>query len=141
MKRLSILIADAAPEICWLVARWLRSHHLTCVHSAKEALLASRLLRFDLVVSDLNLRNEAGQPVLEIFRENQPGIRQIALCPPETFWPAALVFERAITLGADSVLMKPVSERKFLLALRACWHDRASEQPSDVRPACRATQG
>ena len=123
MKRLSILIADAAPELCWQIRRWLPTHHTTCVHSTKEAMNASRLLRFELVVGDTHMPNSSGVHLFEVVKQRQPWARLLALTRPDILGTTHQAFRRPMQLGAHAVAMKPIHERQFMLALRACWND------------------
>jgi CheY-like chemotaxis protein len=75
MHRLSILIADRTPEYCAHVSRWLREHDITCVHSTAEALSATRLLHFDVVVSACLPDDVPGKDAIRSLKQRQPWTR------------------------------------------------------------------
>ncbi len=141
MKRLSILIADETPELCWQIRRWLPTHLTTCVHSASEAINASRLLRFELVVGDTHMPSLSGVHLFEGVKQRQPWVRLLALTRADASVAPHLAFRRPIQLGAHAVVMKPIHERQFMLALRACWNDAANADPTLPVPTMSLESG
>lgn len=141
MKRLSILIADQAPDLCWQLARWLHPHHVTCVQSVHEATTASRLLRFDLIVADVQMKGFSGGLLLDEIKPRQSSARLLVLVPEVASEPTGVFFDRMMERGADAVLSKPFREPQFLLAVRACWHDRpGAGQPLSRRALCGTSE-
>lgn len=123
MQRLSILIADRTPEYCALIARWLRCHDTTWVNSTTEALGATGLLHFDVVISATTSDDPSGVEAIRVLKRRQPWARLLAVVPETEADRVRREFSRAIRAGADAVVRRRVEEREFLLALRACWHD------------------
>ena len=123
MKRLSILIADRTPEYCAHISRWIREHDTTCVHSTAEALSASRLLHFDVVVSACLSDDVAGTATIRALKQRQPWTRLLAVVNEPSDERVRWEFNRVIRAGADAAVRRSIDERQFLLALRACWHD------------------
>jgi len=123
MNRLSILIADRTPEYCAHISRWLREHDTTCVHSAAEALSATRLLHFDVVVSACLSDDVAGTDSIRALKRRQPWTRLLAVVDEPGDDRVRGEFNRVIRAGADAAVRRSIDEKQFLLALRACWHD------------------
>ena len=123
MKRLSILIADRTPEYCAHISRWIREHDTTCVHSTAEALSASRLLHFDVVVSACLSDDVAGTATIRALKQRQPWTRLLAVVSEPSDERVRWEFNRVIRAGADAAVRRSIDEKQFRLALRACWHD------------------
>jgi len=118
MRRLSILIADDAPDICSLLSLWLRGHHHVCVHSGADAL---KLLHFDLVITDIHMPDMSGLNVIRRLKQRQPWVRVVAISGGSRFSSADDYLMPAIEGGADAAVMKPFSEDRLLGAVRTCW--------------------
>lgn len=110
MNRLSILVADDAPDVCALLAHWLRNHHTACVTSGSEALTALSLLHFDLVITDVLMPDISGLDVIRELKKTQPGIKVLAISGGGRFVSAADCAAQAKEIGADDVLLKPFDE-------------------------------
>jgi len=123
MNRLSILIADRTPEYCAHLSRWVREHDTTCAHSIAEAVSASRLLRFDVVVSGSLADDVVGTAAIRSMKLRQPWSRMLAVVSAPADERIRWEFSRALQAGADAAVRRSVDEKQFLLALRACWHD------------------
>jgi len=136
MHRLSILIADRTPEYCAHVSRWLREHDITCVHSTAEALSATRLLHFDVVVSACLPDDVPGKDAIRSLKQRQPWTRLLAVVNEPRDERVRWEFNRVIRAGADAAVRRSIDERQFLLALRACWHD---VPPRNVPASARTT--
>jgi CheY-like chemotaxis protein len=128
MKRLSILIADRTPEYCAQVSRWLHAHDTTCVHSTDEALSATGLLQFDVVVSATLSDDLDGTDAIRKLKQRQRWTRLLAVINEKDDDQVRREFGRAIRAGADAAVRRSIDEKQFLLAFRACWHD--------VPPSC-----
>ena len=110
MKKLSILIADDSPQVCSLLARWLKFHSTACVHTGTDALAALSLLHFDLIISDILMPNLDGLEVIRTLRATQPWVKILAISGGGRFANAADCMSKAKEAGADEVLLKPFDE-------------------------------
>lgn len=133
MKKLSILIADDAPDVCSLLSIWLRAHHTACVHSGEDALAALTLLHFDLVVTDLHMPDVSGLEIIQRLKQTQPWVRVLAISGGNRFTPASSSLAQAEELGVDGVLTKPFGEEQLLAAVRASWLRQMEHDPSADR--------
>jgi DNA-binding NtrC family response regulator len=133
MKRLSILIAHEIPETCVRLSGWLRAHHTASVHSARDAMSASRLLHFDVVVNAMDLSQRSHLAAIQGIKRHQPWLRLLTIMGEsyEASRPARSAY--AMHQGANAVLFHPFSERQLLLALRACWNDSVVPVRCDPR--------
>src|SRR5262245_49127132 len=132
MKKLSILIADDAPEVCSLLAHWLRSHHTACVHSGADALTALTLLHFDLVITDVHMPDISGLDVIQRLKRSQPWVKILAISGGSRYLSAVAGIEQATALGADGVILKPFDEERLLMRVDACWSDSREASSSVV---------
>ena len=133
MKKLSILIADDAPEVCSLLSRWLRAHHTACVHSGADALTAITLLHFDLIITDIHMPDVSGLDVIRRVKESQPWVKVLAISGGSRYLSAAAGVDRAAEIGADGIILKPFDEERLLMRVNACWETQSSaatEAPS-----------
>ena len=121
MKKLSILIADDAPDVCSLLAHWLRLHHTACVYSGADALTALSLLHFDLVITDIHMPDVSGLDVIRRLKESQPWVKILAISGGSRYLSAASGVEQASDIGADGVLLKPFDGERLLMRVKACW--------------------
>ena len=129
MKKLSILIADDAPEICSLLSHWLRAHHTACVHSGADALTAITLLHFDLVITDIHMPDVSGFEVIRQLKKSQPWVKVLAISGGSRYLSAAAGVDQAADIGADGVVLKPFNEERLLMRVKACWE--TSNEPTD----------
>ncbi len=118
MKKLSILIADDAPDVCSLLTHWLRGHHTACVHSGSEALTALSLLHFDLVITDILMPDVSGLDVIRRLKQSQPWVKVLAISGGGRFVNAADCTAQAKEIGADDVLLKPFDETQLQQRVR-----------------------
>ncbi len=125
MKRLSILVAHEVPEACARLSWWLRAHHTACVHSARDAISASRLLHFDVVVSAMDLSLRPHLAAIQGIKRQQPWLRLLTVMGESYAESRRARSTDAMQQGANAILFHPFSERQLLLALRACWNDEA----------------
>jgi CheY-like chemotaxis protein len=121
MKKLSILIADDAPEVCSLLAHWLRAHHTACVHSGADALTAITLLHFDLIITDIHMPDVSGLDVIRRVKESQPWVKVLAISGGSRYLSATAGVDRAAEIGADGIILKPFDEERLLMRVNACW--------------------
>jgi CheY-like chemotaxis protein len=127
MQKLSILIADDAPEVCSLLSHWLRKHHTACVHSGKDALTALNLLQFDLVITDIHMPDVSGLDVISQLKKTQPWVKVLAISGGGRYLTAAAGVAQASELGADGVILKPFDEERLMARIKACWDDSKFE--------------
>jgi CheY-like chemotaxis protein len=113
MKKLSILVADDAPDVCSLLTHWLRNHHTACVHSGADALTALSLLHFDLVITDVLMPDVSGLDVIRRIKQTQPWVKVLAISGGGRFMNAADCTAQAREIGADEVLLKPFDENQL----------------------------
>src|SRR5688572_24772834 len=121
MKKLSILIADDAPEVCSLLAHWLRAHHTARVYSGADALSALSLLHFDLVITDIHMPDVSGLEVIRRLKESQPWVKILAISGGSRYLSAASGVDQASDIGADGVLLKPFDGERLLMRVKSCW--------------------
>jgi two-component system, OmpR family, response regulator len=126
MKKLSILIVDDAPDVCSLLAHWLRAHHTACVYSGADALTAVTLLHFDLVITDIHMPDISGFDVIRRLKETQPWVKVLAISGGSRYLSAAAGIAQATDIGVDGVILKPFDEERLLTRVKACW-----ETPSE----------
>lgn len=127
MKKLSILIADDAPDVCSLLSHWLRAHHTACVNSGADALTAISLLHFDLVITDIHMPDISGLDVIRRLKESQPWVKILAISGGSRYLSAATGIAQATDIGADGVILKPFDEERLLMRVRACWENSNEE--------------
>ena len=121
MKKLSILIADDAPDVCSLLSHWLRAHHTACVYSGADALSALTLLHFDLVITDIHMPDVSGFDVIRRLKATQPWVKVLAISGGSRYLSASAGVNQAAELGADGVILKPFNEERLLMRVKACW--------------------
>src|SRR5688500_11253911 len=135
MKKLSILIADDAPEVCTLLAHWLRAHHTACVYSGADALTAVTLLHFDLVITDIHMPDVSGLDVIRRLKQSQPWVKILAISGGSRYLTAAAGIDQAVDIGVDGVILKPFDEERLLMRVRACWENSPVEAPLLPQPS------
>jgi CheY-like chemotaxis protein len=121
MQKLSILIADDAPEVCSLLSHWLRGHHTACVNNGADALAAITLLHFDLIITDIHMPDVSGLDVIRRVKESQPWVKVLAISGGSRYLNAAAGAARAAEIGADGIILKPFDEERLLTRVKACW--------------------
>ena len=104
MRKLSILIVDDAPDVCSLLAHWLRAHHTACVYSGADALTAVTLLHFDLVITDIVMPGMEGIETIKQIRRFRPNIKIIAISGSAS---RDVYLNASSKLGAQAILDKP----------------------------------
>lgn len=126
MKKLSILIADDAPEVCSLLSHWLSAHHTACVHSGADALTAITLLHFDLIITDIHMPDVSGLEVIRRVKESQPWVKVLAISGGSRYLSAAAGLDTAAEIGADGIILKPFDGERLLMRVNACWEAQPS---------------
>ncbi|WP_200348318.1 response regulator [Halochromatium glycolicum] len=76
MNRLSILVIDDDPDICWAIERLVRSraHRVTCVNTGAEALARLQHEAFDRIILDAKLRDTNGMELPSRIDRIAPGV-------------------------------------------------------------------
>lgn len=138
MKKLSILIADDAPDVCTLLSHWLRAHHTACVHSGADALTALTLLHFDLVITDIHMPDVSGLEVIRQLKQSQPWVKVLAISGGSRYLSAAAGADQAADIGADGVILKPFNEERLLTRVKACWEGLDVQAESELSTGARA---
>ena len=118
MTRLSILVADDSPEVCSLLTIWLGDHQVVSVYSGTEALAATALLHFDLVVTDVHMPDVSGLEVIRRLKQNQPTVRILAISGGSRYVSSSDCVTAAKKAGADAAILKPFNEELLLNAVR-----------------------
>ena len=135
MRKLSILIVDDAPDVCSLLAHWLRAHHTACVYSGADALTAITLLHFDLVITDIHMPDVSGLDVIRRLKQSQPWVKILAISGGSRYLTAAAGIDQAVDIGVDGVILKPFDEERLLMRVRACWENSPVEAPQLSQPS------
>ena len=133
MQKLSILIADDAPEVCSLLSHWLRRHHTACVHSGADALTAMSLLHFDLIITDIHMPDISGLDVIRQVKASQPWVKVLAISGGSRFLTASAGGDRATAIGADGIILKPFDEERLLMRVKACWEGASAPNATETK--------
>ncbi|MHC1743725.1 MAG: response regulator [Syntrophobacteraceae bacterium] len=106
-----IMIVDEEADACRLSARILsaQGHEVHAFTTGKEAIEWLRGATPDLAVLDIKLRGLEGLRVLEHVRALGRSTRVLLV----TGSPAAPITQRALGLGVDGILVKPVEIDEF----------------------------
>jgi CheY-like chemotaxis protein len=139
MKKLSILIADDAKDVCSLLSHWLREHHTACVHTGSDALTALSLLHFDLVITDIHMPDMSGFEVIRRLKDSQPWVKILAISGGSRYLSAAAGTSKATELGADGVILKPFDEERLLARIKACWESSDDDLASGINETTAAS--
>jgi len=124
-----ILIVDDQPFICDLFSKVLaNSANVTTSSSLEEAQNVLSEHRFDLVISDLSLTEDAGREgftLLEHVRTTCPDTKVIIMTGVGT----DNTRDEALRLGAVHFLKKPFSLRNLLTEIRPFLNHQVTESP------------
>lgn len=128
MNRLSILVIDDDPDICWAIERLVRSraHRVTCVGTGAEALARLQHEPFDRIILDAKLRDTNGLELSSRIERIAPGA-WIVLVSGYYYAddPAVLA---ALELGQiRQFIAKPFSHRALLDALAMEGQERPAQ--------------
>ena len=135
MRKLSILIVDDAPDVCSLLAHWLRAHHTACVYCGADALTAVTLLHFDLVITDIHMPDISGFDIIRRLKETQPWVKVLAISGGSRYLSAAAGIAQATHIGVDGVILKPFDEERLLTRIKACWETPSEDVNQLSQPA------
>ena len=116
---LRVLIVDDSRSMRRIIRGFLESSGISRIAEAENGRDAMDLVRFqalDLIVSDLNMPVMTGMELLEILRSDSEfdGITFVIL----TVEDIQKTMNRALERGADSYIVKPVTEDLFIREIR-----------------------
>lgn len=124
-KPASLLLIDDDPDFAQLVQRYLRGHpyQVLVATNAQRALELARTGEVELVVLDVLMPTQDGWEILRELRRLPPTCDvPVVLCSVLADWALAR------SLGATSLLAKPVTQRSLLDALRECSASQAANR-------------
>jgi CheY-like chemotaxis protein len=106
-----IMIVDDEEDACRLSTRILRAqgHEVHAFTTGEEAIEWLRSATPDLAVLDIKLRGMDGISVLEHVRRSGHSTRVVLI----TGYPSAKSTQRALELGVEGILVKPVEIDEF----------------------------
>ncbi|MEI7850553.1 MAG: response regulator [Kiritimatiellales bacterium] len=107
-----ILIVDDAPPILIMLSKLLteEGYEVATAKHGEEAVQLLKTERFDLMISDLNMRPVNGAELLRKTRKAYPEMGVILLTAYETMFTA----EQAAENGAFAYIVKPFKNAKLL---------------------------
>jgi len=126
---LKILLVDDSLSMRRIVVKFLANNGITHVLEAgdgAEALEAIASTRVDLIVSDLNMPIMDGMAFLERIKAN-PHTRDIRFVML-TVEAIQKTMNKALSLGVDSYIVKPVTEKIFMEELIRVVGDPSGER-------------
>jgi two-component system sensor histidine kinase/response regulator len=104
-----VLVADDAPEITQLVARWLnRDYEVFTAWNGEEALRLAEMVEPSVAVLDVAMPKSSGFEVAEMLRQH-PRLRRTPIIFVTGLTEPANAL-RAVELGALDYLYKPLDE-------------------------------
>lgn len=120
IKHLKVLVVDDDPTVVETLGAFLDTQGYTvrtCAGGA-EAVAALGEMRFDLIISDIEMAGVNGYELLRIARERFPRIGIVLM----TGYTESYPLSQALRAGADGYISKPFSFRKFSLIFeQAYW--------------------
>lgn len=125
---LKILLVDDSLSMRRIIVKFLANNGITQVLEAGdgvEALAAIASTRVDLIVSDLNMPRMNGMAFLEQIKAN-PHTRDIRFIML-TVEALQKTMNKALSLGVDSYIVKPVTEKIFMEELIRVVGDASKE--------------
>ncbi|MBA3009236.1 MAG: response regulator [Proteobacteria bacterium] len=125
---LKILLVDDSLSMRRIIVKFLANNGITQVLEAGdgvEALAAIASTRVDLIVSDLNMPRMNGMAFLEQIKAN-PHTRDIRFIML-TVEAIQKTMNKALSLGVDSYIVKPVTEKIFMEELIRVVGDASKE--------------
>ncbi len=120
-KRATILAVDDSPVNLNLIRSTLEpfGYRVILASGPKEAMELARQTRLDLILSDLHMPNESGFEFLRRLKAD-PRLRSIPFLLLSTSSSAQKELDRAITLGAERCLCRPIEPQALLAEVEAC---------------------
>lgn len=128
--RSTVLVADSAASDRNAYAAWLEAagHTVIAVGSGNEAIRAARHRRIDFVITEIIMADGDGLELLGHLNSLRVRPRVLAVSAGGRYLPAADCLHVAKRLGADAVLLKPVTREVLVAAVQHL--DRAVGNPS-----------
>ena len=116
MKPLSILVADDEEHIRDLTQLWLTNagYTVACASTGSEALKLHGKQHFDLLVTEVIMRDGDGLSVILSRRKARPPVRILAISAGGKYLQAENCVRLAKGLGAHATLFKPFNRQAFL---------------------------
>lgn len=127
-----ILLTDDDPQVRTMMASLLamRGHHVEEAQAAREAIEMHRQAPFDLIVTDLVMKEMDGTELLRRVRALTPQTPIIAISGARQ---GRIYLNMAKLIGAERILAKPFSGEEFLEAVDHVLEQAASRRPGDDR--------
>ncbi|NKB32499.1 MAG: response regulator [Pseudomonadales bacterium] len=112
----TILVVEDEPALLDLLSTTLDNHgyQVLVARNAKEALTITQRQSVDLVVSDVILPGLSGTELVELIREREPNMPIVFM----SGYTENALLHRGELSGGQSLLAKPFSTNKLLLAIR-----------------------
>ncbi|MBZ0180579.1 MAG: sigma-54 dependent transcriptional regulator [Melioribacteraceae bacterium] len=120
-KNVKILIADDDETLCYLLKEELvtEGFSVDIVHDGSTAIEKIKMIPYDLLLLDLEMREVTGEDVLKFVQENNPGLQVIVLTAKSEMRTAI----ECIKLGAYDFITKPYEFEQLLVVInRALEH-------------------
>lgn len=116
--RVSVLIVDDEPEMCWSIERLLQQNGVVCqtAHDAKEAMALAQRQSFSMAFLDAKLPDVDGLDLARRVRESISGIRIVIVSG--YLYQDDLTIQQALRSGLISAFVaKPFKHDEILRAL------------------------
>ena len=112
----AVLLVEDVPIVRMVLKEFLESagHEVTECGGGNEAAQLLGGNRYDVVVTDICMKEGDGLALIGNQRSNGAPIQIIAMTAGDTRWPRSKSSDLAIRAGASSVLMKPVTKSELL---------------------------
>jgi len=128
-----VLVVDDSPVNLVLIKSTLEpnGYRVITAETVKAALALTRHYVFELILSDLHMSPETGLELLSLVRAN-PQLSSIPflLCTSSLTDPSDGIEQRALALGADKFLSRPIVPERLLEEVRACLSKRKRKAAS-----------
>lgn len=112
----SVLLVEDDPHISRLLEIYLgKTHHITRVRTAQDAANAVATRQYDVVLLDVNLPDRPGWDLLEALNNDHPDTHVLVM----TGLSDSDTQQRALSMGAQQVLVKPVTPAQVKEAIES----------------------
>lgn len=120
MKPLSILVVDDHEPTQRVLQLWLESHghKVVCAGSGNAAYQLLTTHHVDLVITDVLMPDGNGIDLIAKIKRSQPGLRILAISGGGPHVTSSSCLQRAHTVGANALLLKPFKQDQLLNAMR-----------------------
>ena len=111
-----ILIVDDDEHICRTLSAILRAegYQTTTATTAKQAMEKTKTKFFNMALLDIKLPDMEGTQLLELLQETTPETIKIMI----TGYPSIQNSIKALNIGADSYIMKPINPKELLETIK-----------------------